>query len=499
MPTKIASVWRRLFGGATLRPMALALALLASLPCPAGEQAERAIAAVRELVAAGEVKAGSVIRLSLKQGNIAAFMDRDNELRKEWEAATGILLDAIVMPQLASREFIRRTPDVDLTIARNHEYPDLMKEGLISDLTPLLQRFGFTLPEDEQSGYLLLREQAYLGNRIVAIPADLDVQLIYLRKDLLEDPEERRRFRQKHGRDLTVPETWQQYTDLVAFFHRPQEGFFGALEPRERLTAWMYWFPRYAAFAAPAQYLFDERMKPLIDSAAGIAATESWLATIPFSPPEITGEGRDYSYTLPLFLRGKGFATLITPAGAKIAGSDHSAIKGRFIAAPLPGHRHGGRLLRRSTLMYGNNLVVPRSSTNRELAFLYAMWHTDPDNSARSVLVGGGFADPYRYNHLSHPEIRQIYSEQALEALRAALPGTQPAGTGLPGDAEYLAALNHQLWLAATGRQNAAEAMAAAAREWEMITDRLGRERQQAHWRSFRRDFAGASAGSASR
>lgn len=474
-----------------IRLLLATLALLSSVSCIAGEQAERALAAVRQLIASGEVKPGTVIRLNLKQGNIAAFIGRDNELKNDWEKATGILLDAVVMPQLASREFIRKTPDVDITIARNHEYSDLLNDGLIEDLTPLLHRFKFSLADDTTSGYMLLRQQAYLGDRVVAIPADLDVQLVYLRKDLLEDPEEGKRFREKYGRKPAVPRTWKEYTELVGFFHRPQEGFYGALEPREKLTAWMYWFPRYAALAAPRQYLFDERMKPLIDSPAGIAATESWLATIPFSPPEVSGEGKDYSYTLPYFLRGKGFSTLITPAGAKIANLDKSAIRGKVIAAPLPGRLVGNRVLRRSTLMYGNNLVLPHSGKNKELAFLYAMWQTDPDNSTRSVLVSGGFADPYRYNHLANAEIREVYTVQALDALRAALPDTVPAGTGLPGDADYLASLGRQLWLAATGNQSARQAMANTAQEWEAITERFGREQQIAHWKSFRKNFPG--------
>ncbi|WP_300335248.1 extracellular solute-binding protein [Accumulibacter sp.] len=491
MPVPSAVAPRGLFSSVLVGLLTLTLALLPAVSCLAGEQAERAVAAVKQLIASGKVRPGAVIRLNLKQGNIAAFMGRDNELKDDWERATGILLDTVVVPQLASREYIRKARDVDITIARNHEYPDLLDEGLIEDLTPLLQKFGFSLPEDTTSGYILLRQQAYLGDRVVAIPADLDVQLIYLRKDLLEDPAEGRRFRNKYGRDPDVPKTWKEYTELVSFFNRPQEGVYGALEPREKLTAWMYWFPRYAAFAAPGQYLFDERMKPLIDSPAGVAATESWLATIPFSPQEVSGEGKDYNYTLPYFLRGKGFSTLITPAGAKIANLEQSAIKGKVIAAPLPGRFVGDRLLRRSTIMYGNNLVLPRSGKNKELAFLYAMWQTDPDNSIRSVLVSGGFADPYRYNHLTNAEIRKVYSPQALDALRAALPDTLPAGTGLPGDAEYLAALGQQLWLAATGSQSAGQAMARTAHEWEAITERLGREQQIAHWKSFRKNFPG--------
>jgi multiple sugar transport system substrate-binding protein len=62
-----------------------------------------------------------------------------------------------------------------------------------------------------------------------------------------------------------------------------------------------------------------------------------------------------------------------------------------------------------------------------------------------------------------------------------------PGGTGLPGDAEYMKALNQNLWLAAAGRLTPREAMQRTSREWEAITNRLGRAQQIAHWRDVRK------------
>src|SRR5438105_1611982 len=164
----------------------------------AGEQADKAVAAVRQLVARGEIKPDTVLRMRAKQGNMVSFLGRDYELQKDWEKQTGILIDASVMPQLDSLEFIRSASDIDLTIARNHEYGDLTEAGLIEDLAPLFKRFGFTLPNDADSGYMLLRHQAYVGDRVVAVPADMDLALLFLRRDLLEDPAQRMRFREKY-------------------------------------------------------------------------------------------------------------------------------------------------------------------------------------------------------------------------------------------------------------------------------------------------------------
>ena len=56
---------------------------------------------------------------------------------------------------------------------------------------------------------------------------------------------------------------------------------------------------------------------------------------------------------------------------------------------------------------------MPASAPNKALGFLFAMWLTDPDNSARSV-AANGIADPYRYSNLRDERVRTMYTPQAL-------------------------------------------------------------------------------------
>ncbi|TMH10271.1 MAG: extracellular solute-binding protein [Betaproteobacteria bacterium] len=481
---RIAAVWSSLCVGLVL--------LGASGAAHCGEQADKAVAAVKLLIARGELKPDAVLRMRVKQGNTSSFLGRDYELQKDWEKQTGILLDVSVMPQVDSLEIIRRSNDIDLTIARNHEYPDLVAGRLIEDLTPLLQRFGFALPVDTNGGYMLLQHQAMVGDRVVAIPADLDMAMLFVRRDLLEDPAQRAAFRERFKRELKLPSTWSEYQQLVEFFNRPKEGFYGSSEPREKLTGWMFWMPRYLSTAASNQYLFDEQMHPLVDSPAGVAATESYVATVPYSPPQSLEDGKDYSYTLPFFVRGNAFATMLTVATAKISNRDDSAIKGKFIAVAMPGRVVGNRLVRRSQFIYGNNLVVPANAPNKALGLLFAMWLTDADNAARSV-AANGIADPYRYSTLADERVRSLYTPQAMDLLRSELPFVAPSGTGLPGDSEYLGALSNNIWLAASGKLTSKEAMTKTAREWEAITDARGRAQQIAHWQAFKKLYPSAT------
>lgn len=478
----------------------LALALVAMLstgPASAGEQAERALDAVRKLIASGELRRDSNLKVAFKQGNINALLGPNLELQKEWERQTGIVISARLIPQQPAVANLRNSPDIDLTVARNNEYPDLLQQGLVEDLGPLLTQFGFTMGSEPLSGFIRPALQARLAGRTVAIPADGDLGILFLRRDLLEDPAEQAAFRKATGQPLAVPRTWADYLRLVRFFHRPEKNLFGSVEQRDPGTAWMFWLPRYLSQAAPYAALFDERMRPLIDSPAGIAATENYVAITRHTPPGSVEDGKDYSFTLPFFVQGKAFSSVWTIAGAKLFNSANSAVRGRFIAVPLPGQEIGGRLVRHNPLIYGNNLVVSSRSTQRKLAFLFAMWLTDPDISTRTVGVSGGFTDPYRWHHLRDARIRELYTAQAVEVSSAEWAVAVPPGTGLPGDGEYLDALNRYVSLAARGEIGAREAMRRTAAEWEKLTEKYGRERQIEAWRAFRAGFARPEAGNA--
>lgn len=471
-------------------PLAALAALAAMLLVPAasaGEQAERAIEAVRRLAASGELPPGSSLRLGFKEGNVDAFLGRDLALQRQWESRTGVVLDAHIVPQQPARTTLLSGGRLDVVVARNHEYPDLLADGLIADLTPLFEEFGFRLDDDPRSGFIRPELQAWHAGRIAAVPADGDIVLLHLRRDLLEDPREQAAFRKAYGRPLVAPRTWREYEALQRFFHRPTRGLYGSAEERDADGAWMFWLPRYLSMAAAGHDLFDDRMRPLIDSPAGVAATESYVATARLSAPDSTEPGKGYNFTMPLFAQGKAFSLLQTVAAARILNDEGSAVRGRVLTMAIPGALHGARLVRRNTIIYGNNLVVAAAAPNRKLAFLYAMWVTDPNVSPQSVGVPGGFADPYRWNHLRDARIAAAYTPEALAAFAAEWPRTRPAGTGVRGDGEYLAALDRQLTAAARGDVTPQQAMRRAAADWEAITTRLGRAAQIREWQAFRR------------
>jgi multiple sugar transport system substrate-binding protein len=457
----------------------------------AGAQAQRAVQAVKKLIAEGKIPKDATLRIVAKEGNIINFWGHRMALKSKWEEATGIMLDSGIRPNLPVLEFMRQQKDFDITLARQREYPDLYLENLVLDLTPYVRRFGFDINANPKDGFFRPKAQTEFDDKIVAIPADGDVAVMYLRRDLMDDPAFKAEFSKKYHRPLKIPATWDDYLRLVQFFHRPEKGIFGTCEHRDPQTGWMFWMPRYASQARPNQYLFDDEMHPLINSAAGVAATRNYVQTVAYSPTGITGEKNHYTYAMPIFRDGKSFAYIITTAGAKGFSGGNSAVKDKFMVCPMPGTMVDDRLVHRTSFIYGNNIVVAASSRHPELAFLFAMWFSDPEISNQALEVRRGIADPFRYNHVHNQKLRPLYTRQVLEILPSQFEIAVPAGTGLPGDADYIQALNHNLWLAAKGKITAETAMAQTAAQWEKITDKFGRRQQIRYWKLFKEKFPG--------
>jgi multiple sugar transport system substrate-binding protein len=64
--------------------------------------------------------------------------------------------------------------------------------------------------------------------KLMGVPQYYNFPMLFYRKDLLNDPREKAAFKEKYGRELTVPKTYDELYEVAEFFHRPPElyGFF---------------------------------------------------------------------------------------------------------------------------------------------------------------------------------------------------------------------------------------------------------------------------------
>lgn len=111
------------------------------------------------------------------------------------------------------------------------------------------------------------RELSRIGGTLMQVPRNLDVRLLHYRRDLFEDPREREAFARVTGRELRVPDTWDELAEVASFFTRPD--LYGFLFPG-RDSGLFGTF--YEMLVGAGGDLFDAGLQPMFESDAGVWA-----------------------------------------------------------------------------------------------------------------------------------------------------------------------------------------------------------------------------------
>ncbi len=133
---------------------------------------------------------------------------------------------------------------------------------------------------------------------------------------------------------------------------------------------------------------------------------------------------------------------------------------------------------------------VPKNSRNQEAAWDYIMWYANPENSLHDVVTPGTGINPYRLSHFAQIDAwTEVFSRTSaaeyLGVIQQSISSPYVAlDMRLPGQSQYTGVLERALAPLFTGEGKAKDLLEAAAAEWEVITDNLGRERQLAIYRA---------------
>jgi multiple sugar transport system substrate-binding protein len=120
-----------------------------------------------------------------------------------------------------------------------------------------------------------------------AVPAEADACGFAYRKDLFEDPKEKAAFKQKYGRELAVPKTYQELYDLAEFFNRPSKNLYGcALWLGKKYDGVTMGFQQ-VMWSWGGSYGDDKsyQVEGILNSPQGVAALEFYTKLAKFVPP----------------------------------------------------------------------------------------------------------------------------------------------------------------------------------------------------------------------
>jgi len=421
-------------------------------------------------------------------GNMTPYADK-------WKNELGITLEFIEEPDevihtKGMQEAVAKTGRYDVMMPTAMSYPDWIDSGVIYDLTEWTEKYQPDLFDKEWGVVFPASHHAQLYNgRVAGLLNDGDQITLLCRDDYLKNPDKAKAFADKYGYPLAVPKTWKEYYNLAQFMHDPANKFYGSLEYRSPYyVKWMF----MQRLVSKGRLYFDQDMNPTFNSDEGVAALEDMLAMNKYLHPDAFSFTWSSNYNA--FGRGEGFMNIVWPSGYKYskAPSTGPATSGKIAATVMPADTlKDGTKLYAGMFCWGYGYAVSKYSANPELAYAYSQWMTSPTISADAIPYLGGYSDPYRINHMLKPTQRLIdtYSVPYLQTLYDNMVNTVPDFC-LPGGFEYQDALDKQVHACMTGAIAPKPALDNAARAFDRITKRIGKEKVKKSWLALTKNLA---------
>ncbi|MCE6957699.1 extracellular solute-binding protein [Cereibacter sphaeroides] len=333
---------------------------------------------------------------------------------------------------------------------------------------------------------------------------DGDRHYLKYRADVFENPAMQALFKEKTGRDLTVPATWEEYNEVAAVFNNTDwdgDGApnFGTAEVTKRDDLMFSAFiSRVAPYAkhpgVKGGFFFDlESMEPLVNTPGWVRGLELFVDAQKSMPPG----GTSFGLGDEIFSFGGG-QTLMSyswdDAFIQAMQSD-SPIRNKVAAAPLPGarevwNRTTGQWDKFDTpntapyVTWGWSSAVASGSQNQDMAFDFLCFFSNEANTLSDLQVGRFGVNPYREAHFD-PAFYQSQlgwdakvAQSYTDTLRAVDGGkNQVFDLRVPGVGEFMSSLAAGVARAQSGEATAQEALDGVAAEWKAIVDRIGADR----------------------
>lgn len=421
-------------------------------------------------------------------GNMKPYVDK-------WKNELGITLEFIEEPDevihtKGMQEAVAKTGRYDVMMPTAMSYPDWIDSGVIYDLTEWTEKHQPDLFHPEWGVVFPASHHAQLYNgRVAGLLNDGDQITLLCRDDHLKNEAKKKAFADKYGYPLAVPKTWTEYFNLAQFMHDPANKFYGSLEYRSPYyVKWMF----MQRLVSKGKLYFDGDMNPTFNSDEGVQALEDMLKMNQYLHPDAFSFTWSSNYNA--FGRGEGFMNIVWPSGFKYskAPSTGPATTGKIAATVMPADKlKDGTLLYAGLFCWGYGYGVSKYSVNPELSYAYAQWMTSPTIGADAIPYLGGYSDPYRINHMLKPTQRLLdtYTPEYLKTLYDNMVNTVPDFC-IPGGFEYQDALDKQVHACMTGAKKPKEALDEAARLFDRITRRIGKEKVKKSWLALAKNLA---------
>lgn len=428
---------------------------------------------------------------------------------KQWGDKTGgtVELQTFAFGDLFEKirtGFVSGTNPFDLIIYASDWAGDIMGPGYVLEVPESVQdQVGY--------GYLMSSYRDRIlswGGKMYGVPYDGDAHNVYYRRDLLTDPKNQADFKAKYGYDLPVPiKTWNQYRDIAEFFNgKTVDGqtIYGAGTAFKR-KAQSYWTylgvaASYAKAPDDPSFFFDaDTMDARINNPGFVEALNVYVALSKVGPPDVINW--DVGDIRANFPAGKlALAIDWGDVGPLSVDPKTSIVQGKWGSMLEPGvdkywDSKAGKWVEQYNqapyLAFGGWIQsVAKGTKNAACAFDFTAFMGNQNMSQLLVTYPGSGVNPHFFSDLNNLEpwlkigMTETEAKEYLDVIKNIINNPNAVvDLRITGAAEYFDALDTQLARAVAGEATPQEALDEAAKQWNAITDRLGREQQKKLYR----------------
>ncbi|MBM7560001.1 extracellular solute-binding protein [Marinitoga litoralis] len=242
-------------------------------------------------------------------------------------------------------------------------------------------------------------DAAVWKDAIVGLPINGNIYVWMTRRDIIENKEYQKEFKEMYGYDLTVPQTFEQLLDIAKFLKKKGiYGFAPFTKTSEGATCEAMLF--FSAYGTIPINLVNGKYVVSLDKERAIEAINMYKKLLEYAPVGANNYG--HSERIAAFNQGKVFSMFQWPAIVP----DHedpnkSIVAGKIIYSAPPAGKYQRAAVRGAWV-----LGIPKASKNKEAAAEFAYWWSSYEAGKELVKVG---MTPARVDLLKDSEFQSTH------------------------------------------------------------------------------------------
>jgi len=312
------------------------------------------------------------------------------ELVNEYQAETGVAVtvETVPWPDFQTKLFTELNAmgsAYDLVVGDSQFLGAASTGGHYVDLTDFINEHNLT---EVMAPATMKYYSEYPGGSGTywSVPLEGDALGWAYRKDWFEDPEEMAAFEAEYGYPLDVPQDFKQLIDIAEFFHRPDEGRYGAAIYSQNQGDAIVMGVENSVFAYGGSFGNYETFKVTgeLNSDASVEALEDYRELFTYGPP---GWGNAFFAEVNTAIAqgqvamGMNFFAFF-PSLVNEATNPHAANMGFFANPPGP---RGDDF----AALGGQGISLISYSQNQEEAMKFLEWFVEEETQQRWAELGG--------------------------------------------------------------------------------------------------------------